>query len=167
VINGSDGRRRWVRETVGQAATQLHNGEADAAVGTLAELTSGGGEVAVADCRAATSMLNGAAAEMISALCRDTGGVSAFGVHLADEDGEEVSIDDIVPPIRAGIRALLADVNGDRETAEFQLDLAFRTSDPMTAGTVALHSLLWASDLVEQCEREHIRVPSWLAGSSP
>lgn len=167
MIEGSDGRQHWVRETLGQAANQLHNGDPDAAVGTLATLTSVGGETAVADCRTATSMLNDATAQMILALCHGTHDISTFGVHLADEDGDEVSIDDIVPPIRAGIRALLADVNGDDETAEFQLDLAFCSRDPMTAGTVTLHSLLWAADLVEQCEREHIQVPSWLGGASP
>lgn len=56
----------------------------------------------------------------------------AFAVDLRDDDNSSVSIDQLAPPIRATIRALLADLNGHPEDAEFQLDLAVRQLDPMT-----------------------------------
>jgi hypothetical protein len=56
----------------------------------------------------------------------------AFAVDLRDDENETVAIDELSPPVRATIRALLADLNGHREDAEFQLDLAVRRLDPMT-----------------------------------
>ncbi|OLF19401.1 hypothetical protein [Actinophytocola xanthii] len=57
---------------------------------------------------------------------------TAFAVDLRDDDDTKVSIDDLAPPVRATIRALLADLNGHAEDVEFQLDLAVRQLDPLT-----------------------------------
>jgi len=56
----------------------------------------------------------------------------AFAVDLRDGTDDNVSIDDLEPQVRATIRALLADLNGCSEDAQFQLDLAVRELDPLT-----------------------------------
>jgi hypothetical protein len=56
----------------------------------------------------------------------------AFAVDLRDATNESVSIDELEPQARATIRALLADLNGAPDDAEFQLDLAVRQLDPLT-----------------------------------
>jgi hypothetical protein len=77
----------------------------------------------------------------------------AFAVDLRDDDNTTVSIDELEPPVRATIRALLADLNGHHEDAEFQLDLAVRSLDPMTgldtvrrALTMTVALLQWTGD---------------------
>ena len=56
----------------------------------------------------------------------------AFAVDLRDGTDDNVSIDDLEPQVRATIRALLADLNGCGDDAEFQLDLAVHELDPLT-----------------------------------
>lgn len=60
-----------------------------------------------------------------------TRGDIAFAVDLRDEDDVQVSIDDLAPPARATVRALLADLNGNADDAAFQLDLVVRNLDPL------------------------------------
>lgn len=56
-------------------------------------------------------------------------GTTAFAVDLRDDDNARVAIDDLTPPVRATIRAMLAELNGSPEDAAFQLDLAVRGVD--------------------------------------
>ena len=77
----------------------------------------------------------------------------AFAVDLRDGTDDNVSIDDLEPQVRATIRALLADLNGCRDDAEFQLDLAVRQLDPLTgletvrrALTMTVALLQWTGD---------------------
>jgi len=51
---------------------------------------------------------------------------AAFAIDLRDDDNDRVGIDDLEPPVRATIRAMLADLNDSPEDAAFQLDLAVR-----------------------------------------
>lgn len=80
-------------------------------------------------------------------------GEPAFAVDLRDGGNEPVSIDELEPQVRATIRALLADLNGCSEDAEFQLDLAVRQLDPLTgletvrrALTMTVALLQWSGD---------------------
>lgn len=75
-------------------------------------------------------------AELINvatAAVRDTAGplreTAAFAIDLRDDDNDRVVIDDLEPPVRATIRALLAELNGSPDDASFQLDLAMRGVD--------------------------------------
>lgn len=77
----------------------------------------------------------------------------AFAVDLRDGTNDPVPIDELEPQVRATIRALLADLNGCPEDAEFQLDLAVRQLDPLTgletvrrALTMTVALLQWSGD---------------------
>ena len=80
-------------------------------------------------------------------------GDTAFAVELRDETEGSVSIDELAPQSRATIRALLADLNGRAEDAQFQLDLAVRELDPLTgldtvrrALTMTVALIQWSGD---------------------
>jgi hypothetical protein len=51
---------------------------------------------------------------------------AAFAIDLRDDENDQVTIDDLEPPVRATIRAMLADLNDSPDDAAFQLDLAVR-----------------------------------------
>ncbi|HEY7596424.1 MAG TPA: hypothetical protein VH969_24980 [Actinophytocola sp.] len=77
----------------------------------------------------------------------------AFAVDLRDATNDPVSIDELEPQVRATIRALLADLNGSPEDAEFQLDLAVRQLDQLTgletvrrALTMTVALLQWSGE---------------------
>lgn len=77
----------------------------------------------------------------------------AFAVDLRDATNDPVSIDELEPQVRATIRALLADLNGCPQDAEFQLDLAVRQLDQLTgletvrrALTMTVALLQWSGD---------------------
>jgi hypothetical protein len=54
---------------------------------------------------------------------------AAFAVDLRDDANDQVGIDELDPPVRATIRAMLAELNGSPDDASFQLDLAVRGVD--------------------------------------
>lgn len=92
------------------------------------------------------------AATAVRETAEGEGGV-AFAVDLRDDDNAPVPIDELAPPVRATIRALLADLNGCPEDAEFQLDLAVRSLDPLTgldtvrrALTMTIALLQWTKE---------------------
>lgn len=57
---------------------------------------------------------------------------TAYTIDLRDGTDDEVSIDELDPPARATIRAMLAELNGSTDDASIQLDLAVQTIDPLT-----------------------------------
>jgi hypothetical protein len=82
------------------------------------------------------------------------GGNLAFAVDLRDDEETRVSIDELAPPVRATIRALLAELNGNSEDAAFQLDLVVRQLEPETgldtvrrALTMTVALLQWTGDV--------------------
>ena len=81
---------------------------------------------------------------------------AAFAVDLRDDTNDRVGIDDLDPPVRATIRAMLAELNNSPDDASFQLDLAVRGVDRRTgletvrrALTMTIGLLHWS----EQSER--------------
>lgn len=76
-----------------------------------------------------------------------------YAVELRDATNDNLSIDELEPPVRATVRALLADLNGCPEDAEFQLDLAVHQVDTLTgldtvrrALTMTVALLQWSGD---------------------
>jgi len=83
---------------------------------------------------------------------------AAFAVDLRDDTNDRVGIDELDPPVRATIRAMLAELNGSHDDARFQLDLAVRGVDRRTgldtvrrALTMTIGLLHW-SEQSEQLE---------------
>lgn len=76
---------------------------------------------------------------------------TAYSIDLRDSTDDQVSIDELDPPARATIRAMLAELNGSTEDASIQLDLAVQQLDPLTgletvrrALTMTISVLTWS-----------------------
>lgn len=85
-------------------------------------------------------------------------------LDLHDTEGRPVSVDDTAPPVRALVRAVLADVNGHPTDADAQLDLSVR-ADGGDPATVLVLALLWTVGSLEWCEANDAEPPAWLAAS--
>ncbi|MFB9907544.1 hypothetical protein [Allokutzneria oryzae] len=114
--------------------------------------------------RAATGMLAMADADMLCGLAETTDDMSLDTgfVEVLSADGEQVSIDEVAPPLRAVLRTVLAHAYGDPAAAEEQMSLAFREDDPVTGKHVLAHTVLWTAQLMDVCEEHAVSVPPWL-----
>jgi hypothetical protein len=150
------------RATVGHLVSLTRAGEVDAVVGALTMLSYAGGRrerlrhILGALIEATGAMLLGKAGEL-----RYSG---TFGADLRRADESIVDIDALDPPVRATIRALLAEINEHPEDAEDQLDLAVAGEAQATVEAVAL-ALQWTVDAMESCEGSGVPLPQWLAAS--
>ncbi len=86
-----------------------------------------------------------------------------YAVDLRDDEEFAVPIDELTPPLRATVRALLAELNGRPEEARFQLELALCEQAVQTTLDVVVHCLLWTIGLLEWCEEQERPAPEWLA----
>ncbi|MBB1157451.1 hypothetical protein [Amycolatopsis dendrobii] len=68
---------------------------------------------------------------------------AVFTAVAVGEDAVAADVDDLRPGVRAALRAVLAELNGDFEALEVQLGQAAR--EPRLTGLV--HCLLWAAGL--------------------
>lgn len=78
-------------------------------------------------------------------------------------DGRRVTIDDLDPPVRATMRAVLALLHHNPADAELQLDLIAESTDTAGTADAVLHAMLWTQSAVSACEQDGIPVPAWLA----
>jgi hypothetical protein len=78
---------------------------------------------------------------------------AAFAVDLRDDDNDRVGIDELDPPVRATIRAMLAELNGSPDDASFQLDLAVRGVDRGTGLDTVRRALTMTIGLLHWSER--------------
>ncbi|PWW62726.1 hypothetical protein [Actinokineospora spheciospongiae] len=86
----------------------------------------------------------------------------AFVLDLRDEDGQPVVVDQLDPPVRALVRALLAELNGRPEDTDFQLSLALREDERYDPVDVLVLALLWTVGSIEWCEENDAPTPGWL-----
>jgi hypothetical protein len=106
-----------------------------------------------------------AAVQMVSVRADAKPAETLFAVDIRDDDDHAVVIDQLDPPLRATVRALLAELNGHPEDAEFQLELALRDIDMEATLEVVVHALLWTIGMLEWCEDEGVDAPDWLRGA--
>jgi hypothetical protein len=106
-----------------------------------------------------------AAVQMVSMRAGATPAQTLFAVDIRDDGDHAVAIDHLDPPLRATIRALLAELNGHPDDARFQLELALRDIDMEATLEVVVHALLWTIGMLEWCEDEGVDAPDWLRGA--
>jgi len=111
------------------------------------------------------------ACELIAALARmmllasgpqHDGEEPTYGLELTNDEDQEITIDEASPPVRAAVRALLAELNEHPEDAEFQVDLALREPTFQTTLEVYAHVLLWTMGMLDWCDGNHVPRPRWL-----
>ncbi|CAM3295659.1 hypothetical protein KIPE111705_00375 [Kibdelosporangium persicum] len=153
-----DRARAGARELVHVA----REGDTDGVFEALRRLTGHQGVVGP-DTRLIVGQLVSASAQMMLLRVGSPPPDVTYAVDLRDDDEFAVPIDELEPPLRATVRALLAELNGRPEEADFQLDLALRERTVPTTLDVVVHSLLWTIGLLEWCEAERQPAPEWLS----
>lgn len=152
-----DRARAGARELVHVA----REGDTSGVFEALRRLTEGQGIVG-SDTRMIVGQLVSASAEMMLLRVGAPPEDVIYALDLRDDEEFSVPIDELEPPLRATVRALLAELNGRPEEADFQLDLALRDQTVPTTLDVVVHSLLWTIGLLEWCEAEQQPAPEWL-----
>jgi hypothetical protein len=106
-----------------------------------------------------------AAVQMVSLRAGSMPVETLFAVDIRDDVDNAIAIDHLDPPLRATVRALLAELNGHKEDARFQLELALRDIDMEATLEVVVHALLWTIGMLEWCEEQGVDAPDWLRGA--
>lgn len=104
-----------------------------------------------------------ASATMASTLGVFLGSVEPVMIGAIDDDLHPVSIDQAAPVERTFVRALLAEIHGDREATRSQIHLAFATADPQQVSDLMMRTLAGTAALVQACCQYNLPVPDWLA----
>ncbi|MGH3908545.1 MAG: hypothetical protein ACRDTE_30815, partial [Pseudonocardiaceae bacterium] len=100
---------------------------------------------------------------MASTLGVFLGSVEPVMIGAVDDNLDPVSIDRAPPVERTFVRALLAEIHGDREATRSQIHLAFATVDPRQVADLMMRTLVGTAALVEACSQYNLPVPNWLA----
>lgn len=100
---------------------------------------------------------------MVSAL--GSGGTAPVKMQVFDDEGREVPIDEADPPVRTAVRTLLAEVHGDTDAAEAQIEIALSSADPEEMALLVAQALRWTLRLSEECVNRDLPVPEWILAS--
>ncbi|GHF46840.1 hypothetical protein FHX82_001532 [Amycolatopsis bartoniae] len=105
-------------------------------------------------------LLFGECSTMVSVL--GDGGSAPVKVQVFDETGEEVPIDEADPPVRTAVRTLLAEVHGNTEAAEEQVEIALASAAPDEVNSLLLQALRWTIRLSTECLDRDLPVTGWV-----
>ncbi|MFL6144962.1 MAG: hypothetical protein ACJ72N_24245 [Labedaea sp.] len=144
--------------TAGRLVTMARAGELDAVAGSLTLLTFAG-QRQNERLRLILGALIEANASMLIRRANAMGMNGTFGADLRQDDETTVDIDRLDPPVRATVRALLAQVNGCPDDAADQVSLAL-AGDQQACVKVIVLALQWTLNALEWCTDD--ARPDWL-----
>jgi hypothetical protein len=144
--------------TAGRLVTLARDGELDAVAGSLTLLTFAGRRQNER-LRLILGALIEASAAMLIRRAGAMGMNGTFGADLRGADETTVDIDRLDPPVRATVRALLAQVNGCPDDATDQVALAL-AGDQQACVQVVVLALQWTLNALEWCADD--ARPEWL-----
>lgn len=107
-----------------------------------------------------------AAATMASTLAVFVGSLEPVRIGALDDNLCPVAIDEATPVERTFVRALLAEVYGDRQATLSQIRLAFTTPDPQQVSSFVMRTVSGTGALVQACRHYDLPAPDWLAEQS-
>ncbi|MGH4013352.1 MAG: hypothetical protein ACRDSL_05350 [Pseudonocardiaceae bacterium] len=159
---GDDERACAVRSAAATAVTLVAQGEIqrafDSVMDFLRDSEPGPGSLEFL----LTALCEGSAT-MACTLGVFLGSVEPVMIGALDDDLRPMSIDQAPPVERTFVRALLAEIHGDREATLNQIHLAFATADPQQVSDLMMRTLAGTAALVEACSQYDLPVPNWLA----
>ena len=88
----------------------------------------------------------------IRALAGDPGPDATFVLELCDGEGTPTDIDQVNPPQRAVIRALLARLAGHEDDVAAQIEMALTPGDREACGDVLSTALMWAMETLARTD---------------
>ena len=100
--------------------------------------------------RAVVDELLQVSAAAVHAIAGDPGPDATYMLDLCDADGAPTDIDQVDPPQRAVIRALLARLAGHEDDVSAQLDIALTGTAREDAAEVLSTALMWAMDTLSR-----------------
>lgn len=152
--------QRGSEKMVGQLVNLARSGELDMVAGSLSLMIYSG--FGSRDrLRQILATLVEATGTMVRARAAALGLSGVISADLRRPDQSEVDIDVITPPMRATIRALLAEVNGCPADAADQVALAVAGDDRSTVDVIVL-ALGWTAEAVDSCAGCGVSPPQWL-----
>ncbi|HJQ47409.1 MAG TPA: hypothetical protein VJ870_14010 [Amycolatopsis sp.] len=113
-----------------------------------------------AEMRELMLLLFGECSAMVSVL--GDGGSAPVKVQVFDDTGEEVPIDEADPAVRTAVRTLLAEVHGNTEAAEEQVEIALASAAPDEVDSLVLQALRWTIRLSAECLDRDLPVTDWV-----
>lgn len=152
------GERNLV-EKAQRALVAMRLGRDDEALEKVAP-TANGEPGRTDEMRALMLLLFGECSTMVSVL--GDGGSAPVKVQVFDEEGAEVPIDEADPPVRTAVRTLLAEVHGNTEAAEEQVEIALASAAPDEVDSLVLQALRWTIRLSAECLDRDLPVTEWV-----
>jgi hypothetical protein len=154
---GSNGQN--LVEKAQRALVAMRLGQDDEALDQVAS-TAADEPGRTAEMRELMLLLFGECSTMVSVL--GDGGSAPVKVQVFDETGEEVPIDEADPPVRTAVRTLLAEVHGNTEAAEEQVEIALASAAPDEVDSLVLQALRWTIRLSTECLDRDLPVTEWV-----
>ncbi|GAB2779682.1 hypothetical protein GCM10027199_63450 [Amycolatopsis magusensis] len=152
----SEDEQRRLVEKAQRALVAMRFGEDADALDQLAPAQAG-----LPETRELMLLLFGECSAMVATL--GDGGTAPVKVQVFDEAGEEVSIDQADPPVRTAVRTLLAEVHGNTEAAQEQLEIALSSAAPDEVDSLVLQALRWTIRLSTECLDRDLPVTAWIS----
>jgi hypothetical protein len=91
----------------------------------------------------------------------------AYRLSISTVDGAPVVVDQLDPPVRAVLRAILAQLHHSPADAREQVDLATATAAGNGGIDAVMHALLWTQHSWRGCRALGIAPPQWLSEELP
>ncbi len=162
---GDDAHASAARAAAAATVAFAAKGDAHGAMAALMDFLRrpdpghGGGELLL-------TVLFEAAATMVSTLGVFVGSLEPVRIGALDDNSCPVGIDEATPVERTFVRALLAEIYGDRQATLSQIRLALATSDPRQVSSFVMRTVSGTAALVQACSQHDLPVPDWLAKHS-
>lgn len=156
---GRVGNEQNLVEKAQRALVAMRLGRDDEALDQVAS-TAADARGRTTEMRELMLLLFGECSTMVSVL--GDGGSAPVKVQVFDETGEEVPIDEADPPVRTAVRTLLAEVHGNTEAAEEQVEIALASAAPDEVDSLLLQALRWTIRLSTECLDRDLPVTEWV-----
>ena len=153
-------RRLRIIAAASQALAAAHLGDDEQAVNRLIQFVRESPDERT-DVRELVLLLFAECSRMVAELSQ--GGATPVRMQVFDADGQEVPIDQADPPVRTAVRTLLAEVHGDADAAQEQIEIALSSAAPEEMATVLIQALRWTIRLATECGDRQLAVTPWIA----
>jgi hypothetical protein len=159
-LENDPARDHRVLAVASAALAAARHGDSQAVVDSVTEFVCSSRE-GYRDLRLLISLLMRECGTMVSAVSSTTDRVPPIKIAAYGEDGQVLPIDELAPPVRTAMRALLAEVYGDSAAAETQIDLALRNAQPQDVLVVVLQAVWFTKAMAQEFHRRGLHVVDW------
>lgn len=161
-VDPESDRQRRIIATASKALAAMQAGEDEGALDPVTEAARSSPN-ARGDTTELMLLLFRECSAMVATL--GSGGTAPVRMQVYDDDGVEVPIDQADPPVRTAVRALLAEVHGDPDSARAQIEIALANAAPNEVATLMVQALRWTIRLSNECTSRGLPVAGWITAA--